>query len=107
MIDILRLVSDLKAGAAHAKVHTIHVNLTWEGLALGGICHVGVLVLENRHLNVDLGSAALIDRLGQAKEAWMRTRCLLRNEVLMCMLIRSCDAILICSLDIAPDFVIG
>ena len=45
MLDVLRLVSDLQTGTAHAEVHTIHVDLTWEGLSFGRIRHVSVLIL--------------------------------------------------------------
>lgn len=64
MIDILSLISDLKARAAHAKVHAIHINLTWEGFTLRSNRNIRVLILKHWHLNLDLLLPALVDRLG-------------------------------------------
>ena len=62
MIDILRLIGDLQARGAHTEMHTVHVDLAREGLALVRLCHVRVLILEQRHLDLNfLLAAALID----------------------------------------------
>ena len=65
MVDIQGLIGNLQARTAHAKVHTIHVNLTREWLALINLCHISAFVLEERHLDLDfLLPTALIYRLG-------------------------------------------
>ena len=47
-------------------MHSVHVNLTGEWLGFGSYLHVSVFILENRHLDLDLLLAALVDGLGEA-----------------------------------------
>lgn len=61
MINIFRLVCDLKAGTAHTKVHSVHINLPGVRLSFGGLAHISVLILVEGHLDVDLLLAALVD----------------------------------------------
>ena len=106
MIDVLSLISDLKTGAAHAEVHAVHVDHAWVGLTISSIHEVCVLVLKNRHLDVYLLLASLINRLGQTKEAWVRTCCLFRDKTLVGVLVRFLYSSIVGSIDIASVFVV-
>ena len=64
VVDVLSLVSDLEAGAAHAEVHAVHVDLAGVWLALCRFSNVSVLVLEDGYLDVHLFLASFVDRLG-------------------------------------------
>ena len=106
MVDILRLVGDLQARRAHSKMHAVHVNLTGKRLILGSFLQVGPLVREDRHLDLDLLLATLVDGLGQAEESWMRAASLLRDEVLMSVFVGLLDAPLIRFFDVRSDLLI-
>ena len=106
MVDILGLIGDLKATTTHAKVHAVHVNLTGVRLALGSFLHVGPLVGEDRHLDLDLLLAALVDGLGEAEEARVRAARLLRDEVLMRVFVGLLNAVLVRFFDVRSDLLI-
>ena len=106
MVYILRFVCDLQAGAAHAKMHRVHVDTTWIRLALGRLGQVSILITVYRYLDLHLLLAALVDRLRQAEEAWVRTTRFFGDEHLMSVLISDLDAALLRPLDISPDLVI-
>ena len=82
MIDILSFISNLQARRSHSKMHCVHVNLTWDWLTLCRLV-VCVDVLVARHGDFNLLLAPFVDRLCKAKEAWMGTCSLLRQELLM------------------------
>ena len=63
MVHILSLVGDLEAGTTHSKVHAVHVDLFWVGLAISSFCEVCILVLEYGYLNVHLLLTSFVDRL--------------------------------------------
>ena len=72
MVDVHALVGDLEAGAAHAEVHGIHVNLAWVGLGLRYGIHIRLFVLVQGNLNVNFLGPPLVDRLGDAQESRVR-----------------------------------
>ena len=107
MVDILTFISDLQARTSHAKMHAVHVNLTGKRLILGSFLQVGPLVREDRHLDLDLLLATLVDGLGQAEESWMRAASLLRDEVLMSMFVGLFDAPRIRLFYVGSDLAVG
>ena len=93
MLDVLRLVSDLQTGTAHAKVHTIHVDLAWEGFPLGRIRHVSVLILIQGHSDINLILITpFINRLGQAEESWVMAGRFFWDKALMRVIVSPFDA---------------
>jgi hypothetical protein len=87
VVDVLSLISDLEAGAAHAEVHAVHVDLVGIGLTFCRFSE-SVLVLEDGHLDVHLFLTSFVDRLCQSEEAGVRATCLFWNKALMGMLVR-------------------
>ena len=94
MVQVLSLVGDLQTGTAHAKVHTVHINLSRMRLLCACCCHVGVFITVKGHPDVDFFLATLEDRLGQTQETWMWARCLLRDVALVRVLISVLNALL-------------
>ena len=94
MVYILCFVCDLQAGAAHAKMHRVHIYASREGLSLSCLGQVGALILVNGHLDLHLLLATLVDRLRQAKEAWVRAARLFGYEHLMSVFISGLDSTL-------------
>ena len=96
MVDVLGLVGDLEAGAAHPEVHAVHVDLAGEGLRLTALLHVRVLVLEEGHFNFDLLFAAtLVDGLGQAEKSRVWACRFFRDKFLMRMDVPAFDTALV------------
>ena len=61
VVNVKGLIGDLETGGSHTKVHGIHVNLTRVRLILRLELHVGMLVFEQRHLDVNFLAASLVD----------------------------------------------
>ena len=59
MVYIHRLIGDLQTGTAHAEVHRIHVDVVRDRLSSRWLAGVGILVLEERHFDLDLFLSAL------------------------------------------------
>ena len=64
-------------------MHRVHVDLTWIRLVVGRLSS-GVGVHVEGHLDVHLLASPLSDRLCNAKESRVRTRCGFRNRILFC-----------------------
>ena len=72
MVKALAFKSDLKATAAHSKMHGVHVNLTRVGLVNSWRTHVCELVLKQRNEDLDFLASSFSDGLHQALKPRMR-----------------------------------
>ena len=87
-------------------MHRVHIYAARERLALGRFRQVSVLIMVDRYLDLHLLLTSLVNRLRQAKEAWVRTARLFGDEHLMSVLIYGLDAMLFRPFNISPDLVI-
>jgi len=103
VVDVLGLIGNLQTRRTHAKMHSVHVNLSWERLTLLSRHHVGVLVLEKRDLDINLLAAPLVDGLSETEETWVFASGLFRQEYLVGVFIKTSKFFLIACFYIATD----
>jgi hypothetical protein len=61
MVDVLGFISYLQTTTAHTKVHSIHIDLTREGLLVARLGKVCVDVFEDGYEDLDLITSVLSD----------------------------------------------
>jgi hypothetical protein len=73
-------------------VHGIHVNLSRIRLLVSSV-HLGVLVLVNRHLNIDLLAPALADGLDEIPEARVWVTSFVKHKLRLGELVGALDLV--------------
>ena len=81
MVEGCGLEGYLEAGATHAEVHCVHVNLAGIWFLSRGRRHVSLFVLINRDLDVHFLSPSLPNRFDQVPESRMGVTCVVKDEL--------------------------